>query len=187
MYGNGMLDAMLYLFDALPLYDTADTSNIHAELAAYAAGLELLQTYLDALLGELFPQTARDQGLRLREQAYALSSYGETEERRARLLERSSKPAGTYHEDWVNERFAALAGDAALVQSGRTLCLTGAGAQDWPVLGPTGRFLIRVTAPYAHCILPGAGKAFDSLDGLERTWNAWDHTGLPFDYIDTLE
>lgn len=67
-------DNILALLAPLNLYNLSPESNVYKEILVYSHALESVLGSLDNLLNESFVQTAKDEGLHLREQLLDLSS-----------------------------------------------------------------------------------------------------------------
>lgn len=72
--------------DATGLYRIEQGSNIYAELKAYASGLDVLFETLEAMLKELFIDTAEDYGISAREELLGKPRSEFTLEKRREML-----------------------------------------------------------------------------------------------------
>ena len=85
------LESMIKKLSPLKIYDTSTTSNVYAELAAYAAALDCYRDKLDEALRECFISTAEGFGLETRERVIGdVRNDCSTEQRRTMLSTRAS-------------------------------------------------------------------------------------------------
>ena len=85
------LESMIKKLRPLKIYDTSTTSNVYAELAAYAEALDYYRNLLDEALCECFISTAEGFGLEIRERVIGdVRRDCSTEQRRAMLITRAS-------------------------------------------------------------------------------------------------
>lgn len=92
-----VLDSMTDKLKPIGLYNLNGSSRIDAELAAYAAGMNLVYEGIEELKNEVFIPTAVDYGLNLREQAFGPKKENlPVEDRRSMLLYRGAVTVNDY-------------------------------------------------------------------------------------------
>ncbi len=181
MTGPGNSLGLLYrLLAPLRLYALGRNSAVDHELAAYGAGLALLEERLARLEADILPQTASAEGLARHEAAMGLPVRGQLSDgaRRALILARRERPplptpAGAVAlleragliEPLPREEDGALVLTARAVAPGLEACAWALAAAALPAhLALTERF-----GPDWNT-LDAAGLCWDALDLLGRSW-----------------
>ena len=162
----------------LRLYRLDGSTLVDAELAAYAAGLAVLENILDTLEQELFVSTAQDYGLALREQLFGgVKQSLPLSDRREMLLYRGGITAADCTREGI-ERAVAAAGVRCAIQENRPDGVLYLNCME--LLNPfTGRDAVQKAA---QDFLPAHLQA--QFDFRDLSWDAIDARGLDFDGMD---
>lgn len=175
-----ILEQMIQMLTPLRLYTLAPDSAVHAELSAYALGLEQAMQRLDKLTQAAFIQTAPADRLSVWERLLGLHPENAAlPERRAGILARLAPgPPGFTHGE--THTLLEQAGFPGTLEE-------DFGAHTIRLLFGSGAGSLADCAPAVHAIeqsLPAQLKIWADLPPAD--WNGLDATGTPFDTWDAL-
>ncbi len=182
------LDSMRSALKPLRIYSLEPSTVVDWELQAYAAGLEMAYELISELKAESFVLTASDYGLAGREKQFGMGGQGTPQDRRAAVLKLGAVTPNNFTKADMEQilEIAGLNSEILENPAANTLyinCLTENADE-------TAR---RVAKKAANMFLPahlGAeldfrsiswnnidqkDESFDTLDGMELTWDLIDH------------
>lgn len=111
------LESMRQKLLPLGLYSLDGTTIVDAELAAYAAGLDMIAQNLDTLEKECYIQTAGDFGISLKEKLSGLEkSAASLESRRDMLLSRNAVTPNDYNRQSMERALIAVGIRASITE-----------------------------------------------------------------------
>ena len=175
----------------LRLYRLDGSTMVDAELAAYAAGIGLLEDTLDTLERELFVSTALDYGLSLREQLFGGNNpWLPLSDRREMLLYRGGITAADCTREGI-ERAVAAAGVRCSIQENRPdgilyinyMELLNSFAGQEAVKRAAQEFL----PAHLEALFDFRDLSWNTIDARGLDFNAMDTAGRTWDQIDQFE
>lgn len=177
------LESMIKKLTPLGLYDTRTTSNVYAELAAYASVLDDHRDMLDEALRECFVSTAETYGLDTKERVVGdVRSDVDIKERRAMLSTRASLGEADYNLSGF-ERFMKSFGvhDYTVSESPLTHSITVTFTGDYQ--SNTESWIINqiklILPAHLNMYVYAGGRDWNTIDSsnyLYLTFDGWDYT-----------
>lgn len=185
------MNALASLTDKLKstgLYKLGGNILVDAELAAYAAGLNILYDALEELEREMFIQTAFDYGLTLREQAFGPKRTDlPVGDRRSMLLCRGSVTVNDYTRESIERAMLAsgirtsvsekIAEKKLYVNFIESLIDSRPQTE---IIAATNEFL----PAHLVCEFDFGSLSWNYLDGLNKTFDALEAADLTWDAVD---
>jgi|GEM_PF-2372241 len=104
------------MLSPLGIYHTDSQTTLHAELCAYACGIDLVKLQLEKLPQEGFLQTAQEFGLALREKMLAISPKQTYELRREEIIEKLSTVRGQWSLPKIKSKIEQTGFDGSILE-----------------------------------------------------------------------
>ncbi len=183
------LESMIKKLAPLGIYDTRNTSNIYAELSAYAAAIDSYRDLLDEALRECFISTAETFGLEIRERVVGdVRSDCSIEQRRNMLSTRASLGETDYNLagfDKFMDSFGVQ--DYTLSESPSTQSVTVTITGDYP--GNTESWIknqIELILPaHLNMNVYSGGLRWSAIDNNNDTYTAFDSKNYTWEQLNT--
>lgn len=155
----------------------------NAEIYAYSKGLELIKSYIQASLSEIFINIEENNNfskyaalLAINENKYS------NEELRKMIIQRLSQSFGDYTKSNFDEAFSHI-GSGNYAITGNTIVFSNIKESDLKELG---KFIESYVFLFTDVLFDGNGMTFDAWDNWAQNFYYYDNLGLPFNIIDNL-
>lgn len=182
-------DTMASALRETGLYALSGETLVDAELAAYAAALDVLYERLEALQKDSFLCTAGEEGLSRWEALFGLQIQGSLEERRKALLQ-----CGAVHNnsntcgDFL-KLLESVGIEATILEdpSGQRLCFNCTGLESTEARANAVAYLERFLPAHLNVILDFRDLSWNTIDHAEKTFDEWDAGNSTWDQLDLAE
>ncbi len=185
------MDSMIYAINSVGVYGLEPEGSVCKELEAYAWALDSFYDEADKVLSECFVQTAEDIGLEMYEELLGrIRSELSTEKRRELVMALLSVKPNDFTLGGVERFFESLDFECDITEF----------PQYFEVLiEPSGRaytesekdLIIEKAQEFLPCHLTCTVEFrdadWDIYDGLERTFDEWDESGMSWNGLDKFE
>ncbi|MDO4730653.1 MAG: hypothetical protein Q4B14_00765 [Clostridia bacterium] len=172
------------------LYKLDDKSLVHAELCAYAKGLEILDRELSNLEQEAFVATAEDYGLSIREELSDRKLSEETIENRRRMLNyRSSVTANDFNMEGIKKALLACGLETEIFESPGefTIFISCISMLDKSLTQEKAIELAKSFTPaHLNVVFDFRNFSWDKIESLDLCFDDMDNKDLMWDEIDTI-
>lgn len=190
---DDFMGRMCALMQSADRYRLDDESLVGKELDVYSTALRSVFHRFERLMQECFVSTASGEGLRLREELYAVGGEAfPVEERRKKLIERMAKRSGVPDVSWVKKEIRELwpEKNIKIFADGngvhvRGLHFVAVNKPSIEKFAQIASLIVRSQTPMSPTVLSGSGLMFLEWENMMYNWNFIDKNTIAFDLIDS--
>lgn len=167
-------------------FSVKDGTIIKALLKGYSAGFESVTNYFDNVLQEIFVLTSKRFGVSKYLELLDIEEYTDLASAKNMVVERLSKPYGTFSNTEFINAFFNLHKDIDLICTDDGVIYISGIPLNTENLLKLGNFFRIWVSPFLQVSFGSLGKKWDELELYEMNFKTFDKIGFTFNMLDTL-